>query len=134
MAICFACGNLESCNSTICWRCNPRHRIFKTTTSSATTELSSSTDPVLYDSRAWFYNTHVKPNTLTKKKSNVSLESEDHPVDNVKVVKAVSKMMEKLNIEDEKLANMAQVIMEKLNDLKVAIESSETKSSGKIFC
>lgn len=131
MAICFACGNLESCNSTVCWRCNPRHRIFKTATSSSNTELSSSAESVLNDSRAWFYNTHVKPNTQTKK-SKVTCESDepdDHQTDNAKVVKTVSKMMEELAIDDEKLANLAQVIMEKLNDLKVAIERSENKSS-----
>ncbi len=134
MAICFACGNLESCNATVCWRCNPRHRIFKTANSSSTTQLkpSNSTEPILYDSSTWLYNTHVKPNTHTNGKSEANSESNELSANDqpAQVVKTVSQMMKKLAIDDENLANMAQEIVEKLNHLKVAIENLEKKGSS----
>ena len=133
MAICFACGNLESCNATVCWRCNPRHRIFKTADSQSTTQLkpSKSTEPILYDSSTWLYNTHVKPNTHSNGKSEANSEPNEAVVDDqpAQVVKTVSLMLEKLVIDDEKLRNMAQEIVEKLNHLNVALENLEKNSS-----
>lgn len=87
-------------------------------------EQSNSTEPILYDSSTWLYNTHVKPNII--KKSETNLESSD--TQPVQVVKTVSKMMEKLVIEDEKLANMVQDIADKLNQLKMAMKNSEKES------
>ncbi len=74
----------------------------------------------------------MKPNTHSNGKSEANSEPNEPTADDqpAQVVKTASLMMEKLAIEDENLANMAQEIVEKLNHLNVALENLEKRGSS----